>query len=256
MSFPRKLYIDSRFRTAGSASHSDFTFQLPRSIELPAGTRAVVDSVQIPNVFQTVEPGRSTLYLSIHQAGVEPVERVLLLVAGHYNAFTLASHVQDQLNALGYGEWTVVYNEPTGRLSMTMTGAPLYVRLRGRDPALPNDALEVIGAGEGGIDIVNGVVEIMPHHVDVVGVRVLFLASSNFGAYNCLGPRGESDYIRQIMVNEGYSGYITDKLNHPAEYIDVGGTQLQSLKFRLVDGTGEVVDMKGRSIAFSIIFLD
>jgi hypothetical protein len=256
MSFPRKLYIDSRFKTAGSASHSDFTFQLPRSIELPAGTRAVVDSVQIPNVFQTVEPGRSTLYLSIHQAGVEPVERILVLVPGHYNAFSLAIHVKDQLNALSYGQWDVVYNEPTGRLSMTVTGGPLYVRLRGRDPALPNDALEVIGAGEGGIDIVNGVAEIMPHHVDVVGVRVLFLASSNFGAYNCLGPRGETDYIRQIMVNEGYSGYITDKLNHPGEYIDVGGAQLQSLKFRLVDGTGAVVDMKGRSIAFSIIFLD
>jgi hypothetical protein len=255
MSFPRKLYIDSRFRTAGSASHSDFTFQLPRSIELPAGTRAVVDSVQIPNVFQTVEPGRSILYLTAQEAGSAPVERVVRLVAGHYNAFTLASHVEDQLNALGDGEFTVVYSEPTGRLSITMIGAS-YVRLLGRDPLRPNDALEVIGAGESGIDIVNGVAEIMPHHVDVVGVRVLFLASSNFGAYNCLGPRGESDYIRQIMVNEGYSGYITDKLNHPAEYIDVGGTQLQSLKFRLVDGKGEVVDMKGRSIAFSIIFLD
>jgi hypothetical protein len=256
MSFPRKLYIDSRFRAAGSASHSDFTFQLPRSIELPAGTRAVVDSVQIPNVFQTVEPSRSTLYLSIHEAGSEPVERVLLLVAGHYNAITLANHVQDQLNAMGYGEWTVVYNEPTGRLSISVSGTPLYVRLRGRDPALPNDALEVIGAGLEGINIVSGLTEIMPHHVDIVGVRVLFLASSNFGAYNCLGPRGETDYIRQIMVNEGYSGYITDKLNHPAEYIDVGGAQLQSLRFRLVDGSGEVVDMKGRSIAFSIIFLD
>jgi hypothetical protein len=256
MSFPRKLYIDSRFKTAGSASHSDFTFQLPCSIELPAGTRAVVDSVQIPNVFQTVEPGRSTLYLSIHQEGVEPVDLNVVLVPGHYNAFTLASHVEDQLNALSYGQWDVVYNEPTGRMSMTVTGDPLYVLLRGRDPALPNDALEVIGAGEGGIVILRGETEIMPHHVDVVGVRVLFLASSNFGAYNCLGPRGETDYIRQIMVSEGYSGYITDKLNHPGEYIDVGGAQLQSLKFRLVDGTGAVVDMKGRSIAFSIIFLD
>ncbi len=189
MSFPRKLYIDSRFRTAGSASHSDFTFQLPRSIELPAGTRAVVDSVQIPNVFQTVEPGRSTLYLSIHQAGVEPVERVVLLVAGHYNAFTLASHVQDQLNALGYGEWTVVYNEPTGRLSMTMTGAPLYVRLRGRDPSLPDDALEVSGAGEGGIDLVNGAVEVMPHHGDVGGCRVFLLASRTLGPYKRPGTR-------------------------------------------------------------------
>jgi hypothetical protein len=130
------------------------------------------------------------------------------------------------------------------------------VRLRGRDPALLNDALEVLGADLNGVYIVSGSTEVMPHHVDVVGVRVLFLASSNFGAYNCLGPRGETDYIRQIMVNEGYSGYITDKLNHPAEYIDVGGAQLQSLRFRLVDGSGEVVDMKGRSIAFSIIFLD
>ena len=135
-------------------------------------------------------------------------------------------------------------------------GSGLVVRLLGRDPTRPNDALEVIGADEVGIVLINGFPEILPHHIDIVGVRVLFLASPNFGAYDCLGPRGESDYIRQIMVNEGYSGYITDKLNHPAEYIDVGGTQLQSLKFKLVDGKGEVVDMKGRSIAFSIIFLD
>jgi hypothetical protein len=252
MSFPRKLYIDSRFRAPGSASHSDFTFQLPRSIELPAGTRAVVDSVQIPNVFQTVESSRSRLYLSV---GAEPAERIVELVEGHYNAFTLAAHLQDQLNALEDGEFTVVYNESTGRLSIAMVSAS-YVRLLGRDPSRPNDALEVIGAGEGGINIVNGVLRTLPHHVDVVGVRVLFLASPNFGAYNCLGPRGESDYIRQIMVNEGYSGYITDKLNHPAEYIDVGGQQMQSLRFRLVDGSGAVVDLKGRSIAFSIIFLD
>jgi hypothetical protein len=184
------------------------------------------------------------------------VERVISLLIGHYNAFTLASHLQDQLNASGYGAWTVVYSESTGRLSVTVAGNGLVVRLLGRDPARPNDALEVIGADEFGLAIINGFTELLPHQVDVVGVRVLFLASSNFGAYNCLGPRGESDYIRQIMVNESFSGYITDKLNHPAEYIDVGGAQLQSLRFRLVDGTGEVVDMKGRSIAFSIIFLD
>jgi hypothetical protein len=256
MSFPRKLYIDSRFRAPGSASHSDFTFQLPRSIELPAGTRAVVDSVQIPNVFMTVEKTRSVLYLLVDEVGTEPVELAVSLTIGHYNAFTLASQVQDQLNATGYGVWTVVYNESNGRLSITVAGSGIVVRLLGRDPARPNDALEVIGAGEVGIALVNGFTELLPHHIDIVGTRVLFLASSNFGAYNCLGPRGESDYIRQIMVNESFSGYITDKLNHPAEYIDVGGAQLQSLRFRLVDGTGEVVNMKGRSIAFSIIFLD
>jgi hypothetical protein len=256
MSFPRKLYIDSRFRAPGSASHSDFTFQLPRSIELPAGTRAVVDSVQIPNVFPTVETSRSLLYLHVTDVGVPSVEVVVPLIEGHYNAYSLTSHLQDQLNASGYGVWTVGYDETTGRLSLKVGGSGLVVRLLGRDKIRPNDALDVIGADEGGITLINGFTEILPHHIDIVGVRVLFLASPNFGAYNCLGPRGESDYIRQIMVNEGFSGYITDKLNHPAEYIDVGGAQLQSLKFKLVDGKGEVVNMHGRSIAFSIIFLD
>ena len=112
------------------------------------------------------------------------------------------------------------------------------------------------GADVTRITFTDGVPTILPHHVDIVGARVLFLSSSNFGAYTCLGPRGETDYIRQIMVNEGYSGHITNKLNHPAEYIDVGGAQLQSLRFRLVDGNGHIVDMNDRSIAFSILLLD
>jgi hypothetical protein len=151
-----------------------------------------VDSVQIPNVFQTVEASRSKLYLSISEAEFELVERVVSLEAGHYNAITLANHVQDQLNAMGYGVWAVGFNEPTGQLSIAMSGVP-YVRLRARDPALPNDALEVVGAGVSGIDITSGVPVTLPHHIDIVGVRVLFLASSNFGAYTCLGPRGETD---------------------------------------------------------------
>ena len=156
---------------------------------------------------------------------------------------------------MGQGVYTVVFNDATGQLKIAVNGVP-YVRLKGRDPSLPNDALEVVGADVVGIDFTNGVTVTLPHHIDIVGVRVLFLASSNFGAYTCLGPRGETDYIRQIMVNEGNGGYITDKLFHPGEYIDVGGQQLQSLRFRLVDGHGTIVDMEGRSIAFSIIFLE
>jgi hypothetical protein len=58
-----------------------------------------------------------------------------------------------------------------------------------------------------------------------------------------------------VMVSEGNGGYITDRLANPFEHIECGGQQLQSLNFKLCDGNGQVVDMKGRSIAFSIIFL-
>ena len=86
-------------------------------------------------------------------------------------------------------------------------------------------------------------------------MRVLYLTSSNFGHYSSLGPRGESDILRQVMVTEGNGSYIVSTLANPWEVIECGGQQLQTLNFRLTDGNGTTVDMKGRSIAFSIRFL-
>ena len=58
MSFQRKLYFDSRYRSSGS--HSDFTFQLSQSVEVLHGYLAIVDNVQIPNVFMTVDDTRNS----------------------------------------------------------------------------------------------------------------------------------------------------------------------------------------------------
>ena len=126
-----------------------------------------------------------------------------------------------------------------------------------RDPRRPYDCLEVIGvdpADFSGRSFTDGVPVTLAHHADVVGVRVLYLTSSNFGHYSSLGPQGESDTLRQIMVTEGNGSYIVPRLSTPFEY-ECGGQQLQVLKFRLTDGVGRTVDMKGRSIAFSIRFL-
>jgi hypothetical protein len=54
---PRKLYIDSRYRSSGS--HSDFTFQLAQSVEIPHGFVALIDNIQIPNVFLTCDDSRN-----------------------------------------------------------------------------------------------------------------------------------------------------------------------------------------------------
>ena len=49
--------------------------------------------------------------------------------------------------------------------------------------------------------------------------------------------------------------YIVDRIANPFEFIQCEGQQLQSLRFSLRDGNGQIVNMLGRSIAFSIIFL-
>ena len=53
---PRKLYIDSRARSSGS--HSDFTYQLAQSIEVPHGMVAIIDTVSVPNTFMTIDATR------------------------------------------------------------------------------------------------------------------------------------------------------------------------------------------------------
>jgi hypothetical protein len=253
---PRKLYIDSRYRSSGT--HSDFTFQLSQSVEVPHGWIAIVDNIQIPNVFLTCDGSRNRLYLRLSNSDQPDQDRTLTLADGMYNGITLAIELQTQLNALGVGSFTVAYGTGTGQLSIGVTDAAFAViRVLGRSVNRPYDALDTIGAElVNGHAMFSGGTVVFPGHVDVAGTRVLYLTSPNIGHYNSLGPRGESDILRAIYVDQPNGSYISSQILNPWEHIDVGGQQLQSLRFRLVDGNGRVVDMRGRSIAFSILLMN
>ena len=83
----RRIYIDSRFRTSGT--DSDFTYDLPRSIEVPDNTIAFVDSVLLPNVFTSLNENNNRLYVS-EQVGPTMTEHLYLLQEGNYTGQTLA----------------------------------------------------------------------------------------------------------------------------------------------------------------------
>ena len=61
MAHVRRIYIDSRLRSGGT--DSDFTYDLPRGIEIPDSTIAFVDSVFCPNVFTTLHELNNRLYV-------------------------------------------------------------------------------------------------------------------------------------------------------------------------------------------------
>jgi hypothetical protein len=156
---------------------------------------------------------------------------------------------------MGRGTFSVAFDSPTGQLKIVSTGVG-YVVMSERSILRPNDCLEVLGAHDAGpVLLIENAEVTLPHHVDISGTRVLYLCSSNFGHYSSLGPRGESDIIRAVYVDASNGSYIVDRLANPFEFIQCGGQQLQSLRFTLRDGNGLIVDLKGRSISFSIIFL-
>jgi hypothetical protein len=80
---------------------------------------AIIDTVSVPNVFQTVDDSRNKLYLQLF--GANPRDIVLTLTNGMYNGVTLANELQAQLLALGIGDFAVVYGTATGQLSLTYT---------------------------------------------------------------------------------------------------------------------------------------
>ena len=96
MTSVRRIYIDSRLRSSGT--DSDFTYDLPRSIEVPDETIAFIDSVLVPNVWTTLHENNNRLYVSEFVGGTE-TQHTYLLQEGNYTGQTLASLLANTLNS-------------------------------------------------------------------------------------------------------------------------------------------------------------
>ena len=92
MASVRRIYIDSRLRSSGT--DSDFTYDLPRSIEVPDQTIAFVDSLLVPNVWTTLHENNNRLYVT-ETVGATTTKHTYLLQDGELhgsNVGRLASH--------------------------------------------------------------------------------------------------------------------------------------------------------------------
>ena len=65
----KKLFIDSRYRTADSNSDSDFKIQLARNIYLPEETIMHIENVVISHSWYAIEYGINDMYLQVVQGG-------------------------------------------------------------------------------------------------------------------------------------------------------------------------------------------
>ena len=64
----KKVYVDSRFRTNGSESNSDFKFELIEALEVPGNTVCYVDDISIPHTWRTVETYNNKFYIILKTA--------------------------------------------------------------------------------------------------------------------------------------------------------------------------------------------
>ena len=93
--------------------------------------------------------------------------------------------------------------------------------------------------------------------IDLLPYETLFLFSSTFGNLGqSLGPVGQGDIVRRIVVNSEFGHFIHDLHSTAAGYVDVSLNQLSQMHWRLTDENGRVVSLKGHGISLSICFLE
>ena len=113
---PFKLYVDSRFRqeTGGSNSDSDFSIELPQSIQVKG--RAFVDTVLIPNTFYVVRAGEND---RIHIREGADTYRICIIADGQYDVYTLKDAMTTTLNtgtSLTVNSYLVTHDAPYNKL--------------------------------------------------------------------------------------------------------------------------------------------
>jgi hypothetical protein len=60
-----KIYIDTRFKTPESKSDSDFTIELPKTINIPDDTLAYINDIVLPVSWTTIDEINNKLYYSV-----------------------------------------------------------------------------------------------------------------------------------------------------------------------------------------------
>ncbi len=271
-----KIYVDSRYRTADSASASDFTYELLEAVDL-RNAKLHVRDVTVPVTWRTVEELNRNLYVRERWTdGSGTRYRVLTLPLGQYDprlletALAAAFNGADSLFAATGAPYLVSYSDQTGqitiRLNVPNATWTLYTDqalgqlssaswpFASGQPQMPrsfNRNLRLSGMAE-----YSAASSYVSQFVDLMAVKDLYVCSSTFGgSVDTIGPMpGSRDCLAKLGVNASYGYVLTGQETSYWEYVNVGSRILQRMSFQLRDVSGAIVPLHGCDWSFCLHF--
>lgn len=106
----KNLVIDSSKRSSGTVSN--FTYQLKWPITRP--DTIALESIQLYNTQYTINNNNNKFYWTTRTG----VVTTSTLTNGNYTAVSLASHIQDVMNAVGTDVYSVTFSPITGKITI------------------------------------------------------------------------------------------------------------------------------------------
>ena len=194
----RKIYFDSRFKTANSESNSKCTFELKESVNLPRECYGFIDDICIPFSWTTIDSHNENLYFRQINSAMVSTDTIITLARQSYTGISIAAAIKSVLDsAYGNNSYSVVYGDRTGRITFTCntanttfviftddslkTGALGFsVPYDNDNPKSFNDLLRNTGISTDSSTFTSG-------FIDLQSVHNIYISSPNLGSHDTIG---------------------------------------------------------------------
>jgi len=262
-----KIYIDSRHKTISSKSDSDFEIQLKEAINLPDNCVCVVSDVVLKNTLTTIEPFNQNIYVR-----VDNVDKIVKLDSRNYNIKDLGAHITAKLNEQFRTEEvnkpfefvedvfnTKILIAPVGRKTLRIfTDDELKINnitwnggyydkfnLKSINSVISNYGTSITRTASN--PFITG-------RVSLQSLDYVLLSSFSLG-YTSYGSReGERHIIKKIGLMP-YGEISSMPFFDVSDCIPVHKMSLTRLKFIVTDPYGNIIDLHGGNISFSLLFI-
>ena len=210
----RQIFVDSRDRVSGTST--DFAIQLPETLTLEPGHRARVDQLRIPLVVPTIDATNNTI-----QVLLGATTYTITIPPSNYDGPTLAAVIQGLLSATAPGAWSVVYYPNSIAMSIscsndfTITGGTYAADLKAHPYTSTANSYSFT-------------------YVNMLGIDVMYLSSSQFSTLDTVGPNGAHDTLMMAVVTSSYGSILVVDMPY-SSWFEVPAMTTQHLDFQLRD---------------------
>jgi hypothetical protein len=266
----KKIYVETRFKTAESRSDSDFSIELPRTFNVPENCVCYLDDFVIPVSWSTVDDRNNKLYLRILYGG-NNWYKLVSVPSKNYTGAAFAAALELSINTTVRATFEPVhfkvgFDSNDNLITITqLDGYELLVWLvSGADLVAGKNWSAPVPKNL--IQSMNGILrlgktsylltELAPcvAYLDLSTTRNLYLTSSALASYSNLSNFDNDVIIKKIPISSTYGQMMFYNASTGYDFLDVSKRSLTRIDFRLQDSYGNVVDLRGNHWSFYMVF--
>ena len=255
----KKIYIDSRFKSSDSASHSDFKIDLPISFLMPEDTGFYIDDVCIPHTWYPISERNNIIVFKfntqVYIAGVPH---------GNYSTANLgiaiAKAMNDELENIP-SRFESLYDASTNKLTIKLLDDikafnvfQIYTDhfVEEIAPSVSHRTINTMTKNFTQKPLDNS--DDVSGYIDIYPLRNIYMTASGLGNFNTMSVAGDRNIVKKIPVTAPHGEVIFDQTVTGMDYLDCSRQTLSRLSFALRDVYGTVIDLNENHVSFSIVF--